>query len=111
MKRFLICLALGISAGIIDVTPMVIQGLDPFFCVSAFSLWIIMGFFIPFFSSPVKLISGWLKGLLTVNVFSIPLLLLIVKLDPAAIPVIITFNTILGSYIGFMGKKFVEKKD
>ena len=62
MKKIVIGLILGIVAGTIDVIPMIIQGLTWDANISAFSMWIIVGFLI----STIDLkINSIIKGILT----------------------------------------------
>ena len=46
MKKIKIGLLLGIAAGVIDVIPMVIQNLTWDANISAFTMWIVVGFLI-----------------------------------------------------------------
>ena len=46
MKRIKIGLFLGIAAGIIDVIPMILQNLTWDANISAFTMWIVVGFLI-----------------------------------------------------------------
>ena len=58
MSKLSISLIIGIIAGIIDVTPMIIQKLDKYACLSAFVHWVILGIVISYIEMPV---APWLK--------------------------------------------------
>ena len=60
-KKVLLGTILGIAAGIIDIIPMIIQKLPIHSILSAFSMWVVLGFIIN--TSALK-INGALKGLL-----------------------------------------------
>lgn len=48
MNNVFTALCIGVIAGIVDVTPMIIQKLDKFSCISAFIHWIVLGLIIPY---------------------------------------------------------------
>jgi len=60
-RKILCSIGIGAIAGIIDVVPMMIQGLDIYSDVSAFVFWLVMGFIISNVSLPIK---NWLKGMI-----------------------------------------------
>lgn len=60
-KKIIISLSIGIIAGIVDVIPMIFQGLDWYSNVSAFVFWIVTSFIIAYTVLPMQ---NWLKGLI-----------------------------------------------
>jgi len=69
MNTFIIAILIGITAGLIDVIPMLIQKLDKSACWSAFLHWVVLGLIIPFVNWDMV---PWLKGLLIAELTAIP---------------------------------------
>ncbi|MCK5077843.1 MAG: hypothetical protein KAR38_15780 [Calditrichia bacterium] len=105
MKKILTGLLIGTIAGIIDVIPMIIQGLNWYANISAFSHWVVLGVIIPFVNWNIK---AWLKGLIIGEITAIPIMIIVLKDDPASIIPIFIFSTILGILVGISGQKFVK---
>ncbi len=99
MKKIKLGIILGIVAGIIDVIPMIFQGLTWDANLSAFTFWIVTGFFI----STTKLnAKGALKGLIISIILLIPLAFIIGWQEPTMLIPIITMNIILGALLGYL---------
>ncbi|MBI5538761.1 MAG: hypothetical protein HY951_01780 [Bacteroidia bacterium] len=106
MKKATIGILLGIVAGIIDVTPMIIQKLTWDANISAFSMWVIIGFLI----STVELkINSILKGIIISFLALIPCAILIGWQEPKALIPISIMTTILGALLGFLIHKITAK--
>lgn len=105
MKNVFISLIIGISAGIIDVAPMLIQKMDRSACISAFIQWIVLGLIIPFVDWNMR---SWLKGMLIGVLAALPVMVLIFEKEPASIIPVFLFSAILGAAVGFSGAKFVR---
>lgn len=105
MKNFFISLLIGLSAAIVDVTPMMIQKLDISACISAFVQWIVLGLIIPYLNWKMK---SWLKGLLVGEMAALPILVLVFAKEPMSIIPIIVFSAILGTAVGLAGDKFIK---
>ena len=103
MKTVFLSLLLGCIAGIIDITPMIIQKLDKFSIVSAFMQWVILGFIITYIKIPG--VDGRLKGLITAVILSLPIIILVAKSDPKSVIIILGMSAILGSLVGFFSTK------
>ena len=73
-KKIIYSLIIGAIAGIIDIIPMIIQGLDIYSDISAFIFWIIMGFIIAHISLPIK---DWLRGMMIAIILAIPIMILV----------------------------------
>ncbi|HBF87144.1 MAG TPA: hypothetical protein DDX39_00775 [Bacteroidales bacterium] len=107
MNKKSIGLILGVVAGIIDVTPMIIQGLTWDANFSALSMWIIIGFFIA--SVDLK-INPVLKGILISFLTLIPSSFIIAWHEPISLIPISIMTLVLGSLLGFTIDKFSKKK-
>ena len=108
MKRKIILgTILGFVAGVIDVTPMIIQKLPIHSIISAFSMWIILGFIIN--TSALK-INGALKGLLLSILVILPTAILIAQEEPISLIPIGIMTVILGLLLGFVSDKIVNKQ-
>lgn len=102
MKKIQFGILLGIIAGIIDVIPMVIQKLTWDANLSAFTFWIIAGFFIATTNIPLK---GALKGIFISILLLIPLAFIIGWQNPVNLIPVTIMNLILGSALGFFINK------
>lgn len=103
MKKTQAGLLFGAIAGVIDVIPMVIQKLSWDANLSAFTMWVVVGFLV----SVVDLkINAVLKGILIAFLVAAPVVVLVGAQDPASLIPIGVMTLILGSGIGFaLGKK------
>lgn len=106
MKNYIIGIILGIIAGIIDVIPMIIQGLTWDANISAFLMWVIVGFFISV--TEIK-INPILKGILIAFLVFIPSAPLIGWNDQKAFIPISIMTFILGSLLGYFVNKIINK--
>lgn len=105
MKKIKLGIILGIAAGIIDVLPMIFQKLTWDANLSAFTFWIVAGFFI---SSTNLNIKGAVKGIIISLILLIPMTFIIGWHDPTSLIPIITMNVILGALLGYSIDKFGE---
>ncbi len=105
MKKIKLGIILGIVAGIIDIIPMIFQGLTWDANLSAFTFWIAAGFFI----STTKLYAkGAVKGVIISLIMLVPLAFIIGWQEPTILIPIIIMNVILGSLLGYYIEKFGE---
>jgi hypothetical protein len=108
MKKIVIGLILGIVAGTIDVIPMIIQGLTWDANISAFSMWIIVGFLI----STIDLkINSIIKGILIAFLVLLPSAILIGWKEPLSLIPISIMTIFLGGLIGFSFNKITERQN
>lgn len=108
MKKIKIGLLLGIVAGIIDVIPMILQNLTWDANISAFAMWIVVGFLI----STIDLkINPMIKGILIAFLVLLPTAILIGWKEPVSLVPIIIITTILGGLLGFSIQKAVGSKE
>jgi len=103
MDTLLLSALIGILAGIIDITPMIIQKLDRRANLSAFLQYFFVAIIIVNIDLPhvVRRLQG---GLISVA-FALPIVLIISvnSKDKTAIPIILTMAAILGTLIGIAG--------
>lgn len=104
-KNIQIGVLLGIAAGIIDVIPMVVQGLTWDANISAFLLWVVSGFMLA--TSNLQL-SPIIKGLVISLLCLVPSLPIIGWEDPISLLPIFIMTLILGSLLGFAYGKLVK---
>jgi hypothetical protein len=105
MKKFKIALMLGLSAGIVDIIPMIIQKINWYANMSAFVHWLVMGTVITYLDMPLK---GWVKGLIIGEVACFPVAIIVLKTEPVSVIPIIIMSAILGTTIGFLGEKLLK---
>ena len=103
MNRIAAGIIFGIVAGIIDMIPMVIQGLTSDANISALTLWIVSGFLIA--TSNLKL-NPILKGVIISVLVLLPCSFIIGWQEPTSLIPIFIMTLILGSLLGFSIDRF-----
>lgn len=98
-------ISFGLIAGVIDVIPMLIQKLTWNANLSAFTFWIIAGFFIA--TTQINL-KGIIKGMIISILLLIPLSFIIGWQEPISLVPITVMNLILGGALGFFIEKYGE---
>jgi hypothetical protein len=98
MQRLAKALFLGTCAGVIDVVPMIVQGLNWYANASAFIQWVVMGIVITHIEIGV---TSWLKGLVVAEVCTIPVMIIVSMNGFSAIIPIIIMTAILGGGVGY----------
>jgi hypothetical protein len=96
-------LCMGALAGALDLIPMVLQKLPWDADLSAFSMWVVVGFFISI--SRLKLPAP-LLGLLTSFLCLIPSAIIIGAKEPFTLVPIAIMTAILGTGLGWAVKRF-----
>jgi len=104
-RKIIIGTFLGIVAGIIDIIPMIIQKLPIHSILSAFSMWVVLGFIIN--TSALK-VNGALKGLLLSFLVILPTAILIGQAEPISLIPISIITVILSLLLGFVSDKVVK---
>lgn len=105
MKKIFTAFLIGLIAGIIDVVPMFIMHLNWYANISAFFHWIVLGLIIPFVNWNIK--AAWFKGLIVAVISAFPVIIITLENGYGSVLPILTSSVILGSLIGFMGKRFI----
>ena len=98
MKKITLGIILGFLAGVIDLIPMFIQKLTWDANLSAFSLWIIVGFLIS--TSNLKM-NSILKGVIISFLVLIPSAFIIGWKEPFSLLPIVIMTLILGGILGY----------
>ncbi len=106
MTRLTRAAIIGAAAGILDVAPMIAQGLDWYANTSAFAEWIALGIVIPHVEIGTR---GWLKGLLIAELCVVPVMILVAMNGLSAIVPIVVSTAFLGSLVGHFGDKYAGK--
>jgi drug/metabolite transporter (DMT)-like permease len=107
MKKAIIGIVFGILAGIIDITPMILQKLSWDANISAFTMWVISGFFI---STTELKINGIAKGVLISFLLLTPCAILIAWKEPKSLIPISIMTLLLGALLGFAINKVGKTK-
>jgi len=107
MQKIKIGLLLGMVAGIIDVIPMLMQNLTWDANLSAFAMWIVVGFLIS--TSDLK-INSIIKGILTAFLVLVPTAILIGWKEPVSLIPVTIMTTILGGLLGFSINRILVQK-
>lgn len=97
-NNIVIGLLLGTVMGVLDVIPMVIQGLTWDANLSAFFLWVVSGFMLA--TSDLRL-QPILKGVVIAFLCLLPSVFIIGWHDPISLVPISVMTLILGSLMGF----------
>ncbi len=109
MKRNILTgLIIGAIAGIIDIIPMILQGLTWNANFSAFSMWIVIGFFLAVADIGIK---GALKGLIISYIMIIPTLFIVGWKEPRILIPILAMTTLLGTFSGYIYEKVNRTKE
>jgi len=95
----------GLLAGIIDSALMILQGITWDAILGAFSMWVIIGFFVSVTTLKIK---GVFKGLLISFLVLFPNLFIIGSREPKSMIPIFIMTIILGSLVGFVYQKIVK---
>ena len=95
-------LLFGSIAGAIDVIPMVVMRIPLSACLSAYTMWVVIGIFIGATNLPVKRV---LKGILASLLILAPTAILIIASNPLDIIPIFIMTVLLGGLLGY----FIER--
>ena len=99
MKTIIFGILLGIAAGIIDVIPMIIKKLTWDANISAFVMWVIVGFLL---ATTDLNMNPILKGILIAFLVLTPCAVLIGWKEPKSLIPIFVMTLILGGLLGFL---------
>ena len=104
MNNLSIAILIGLTAGIIDVVPMIIMKLEKVANISAFTHYFVLGLIIPFVDWDLK---PWITGVIISFLSALPMIIIVYSKDKKAIIPMILFSLILGAGIGLAGAKFI----
>lgn len=102
--KILKALIIGIAAGVIDVIPMILKGLDIYSNLAAFTHWVVLGVIIPFIQWPLQ---GWAKGIIAGILMAISTIIMILPVDRLVVFPMMLSSILLGAAVGFVGEKWV----
>lgn len=104
-NNILVGVLLGAAAGVLDIIPMLLQGLTWDANLSAFFLWVVSGFMLA--TSNLKL-HPILKGITIPFICLLPSTFIIAWNNPFSLLPIAVMTLILGSLLGFAYNKFAR---
>ena len=105
MNPIVIGILLGIVAGIIDLIPMVIKKLSWDANISAFLMWVVVGFFISVVDLNIHPIA---EGILIALLTLLPASILIGWKEPKSLIPIVIMTVILGGALGIAIAKIIN---
>lgn len=106
MKRALIGICLGAIVGVIDVVPMIIMKLTWDANISAFLMWVVIGFLL---SMSVLNVHPIIRGLIISYSVLLPSAILIGWSEPISLVPIFLMTTILGATLGIVLNKVLDR--
>lgn len=101
MQMLLISMVIGLVAGLLDITPMLIKKLDKKASMSAFLHYFFLSIIIVNIDLPG--IVWWLEGGLIALALTIPIAIIVSSTDKKPVPIILAMSIILGTLIGIAG--------
>ena len=104
-QKLLVAFFVGVIAGLIDITPGLIRGVDVHITLAGFFFWVGLGPAIAFISLPIK---DWLKGLIVASILAIPGIILMAMIEPNTVIPMIVVTVLLGSLVGFLTGRFAR---
>jgi len=99
MNKYLKGLLIGAIAGVIDVIPMLLQKLSWDANLSAFSMWVVVGYLVS--AVDIK-INGVLKGILLAFLVLLPTAIIIGAKEPVSLIPIGVMTLVLGAGVGYL---------
>ncbi|OFX22887.1 MAG: hypothetical protein A2041_13055 [Bacteroidetes bacterium GWA2_31_9b] len=105
-KNIIIGFLLGIAAGIIDLIPMIIQNLSWNANLSAFSMWVVIGFLVSVTNLKINTI---IKSIFIAFLVLLPNLFIIGAENLFSLIPIVLMTLILSSLLGFAYKKLTNE--
>ena len=107
-RNIFIGLLIGVVAGVIDVIPMINMGLSLNANLSAFSMWVVIGFFLAITRMKIKSV---MKGLIISMLVLLPNLFIIGWDDPVTLVPVFIMTLILGSFAGYIYQRFAKETE
>ncbi len=99
---------IGALAGVFDIIPGIIHGVDIRVTLAGFTFWVGVGLIVAYVSLPIR---DWLKGLLVAIVLSIPGLILISVVDAGSVVPMLAITVILGPAVGYLTGRFASDRN
>lgn len=98
-QKLLASLVIGVIAGLIDITPGMIRGVDFHITLAGFFFWVLNGPVIAFISLPTM---DWIKGLVVASFLAVPGMILISMIAPESVVPMLIITVFLGSLVGYL---------
>ena len=98
-------LMIGFGAGVIDILPGVLNGVDIRVTVAGFSFWVTTALVVAYVSLPLK---HWQKGLLISSLLAIPGVVLLSLVHPDSVIAMIVLTVFLGALVGHLTGKYAR---
>ena len=105
MKKIFVGIALGALAGIIDVVPMIMQNLTWDANLSAFAMWVVVGFLLSVIDLKIPPV---IKGILVAFLVLLPTAILIGWKEPHSLIPIGIMTVVLGGLLGFTNDRYIK---
>jgi len=105
MNNFFIALLIGLVAGTIDVTPMIIMKLEKTANISAFIHYFVLGLIIPFIHWNLQ---AWITGIIISFLSALPIMIIVFPKDKKSVLPMLFFSIALGAGIGWAGARFIN---
>ena len=105
MKKTVIGIGLGTIAGIIDLLPMIIQKLAFNACLSAFSMWVVIGFFLTVIEISV---NDVIKAIIIALLVLLPNTFIIAWDEPSKLIPILILTLLIGGLLGYFYKRLTH---
>jgi hypothetical protein len=103
LSKLFITFAIGLVAGLVDIIPMILRGVDRVQLASVFMHWLVTAIFIAYVVMPFPPVAkGALIGLLS----ALPALITYAASAPARVLPIAAIAVILGGVIGYLTNRF-----
>lgn len=107
MHKIIKALLLGLAAGILDVIPMIFQGVSWEAAVAVLLHWLGLGVIITFARMPL---ANWASGSTIALLTGIPVAVLAYPKAPVTLASAILFATALGGMLGYIADRLVNKQ-
>ncbi len=104
MRTLLVSAIIGVIAGIIDITPMILQKMEKRPVISAFLQYFFVSVIIVNINLPG--VVWWIQGSLISFALALPVIIIVSEHDRKAVPIISVMSVILGALIGIAGHFF-----
>jgi hypothetical protein len=105
MKKTVIGIGLGTIAGIIDLLPMVIQKVPFNGCLSAFSMWVVIGFLLTITNLKLNAI---IKSIIIALLVLLPNTFIIGWDEPVKLVPIIIITLLIGGLLGYFYERLIK---
>lgn len=104
-KKIIFGIGLGIIAGLLDLIPMIIQDLPWNANLSAFSMWLVIGFLVSITDLKINEI---VKAVIIAFLVLLPNLFIIGAQDPVSVIPIVIMTLLLSSLLGFVYGRIID---